>query len=305
MKIITVSLMAVLACASASLPLAAEENGQVRKEPWTNRVSEEGSPVIERGSVWSYYADTGVPHGNWKLGAGDKGWKSGPTHIGFETEEAARSELATLLTREPEPSKLFPVAYFRKLVDIPANARGIDLRLAINCDDGCIAYVNGVEVGRMRLPYGKLQPYMVKYTKGGTHSRDWDLMIIPKALLKPRGNVIAVEVHQSSADSSDMHFSAMLHTVLAEKTTAPLPVKSDKPSMRLTVDGEDIGILEIVDKPVDFTDVSRWGQIKGKAESNICFESAIDRGCHLLKPGQTGVWSVEHNSKRHDVRILR
>ncbi|SEH12910.1 hypothetical protein SAMN05428974_0594 [Sphingopyxis sp. YR583] len=288
-------LVLVSVCALGMVVPDLAGGAQAKEGIWTNPVSEEGIAVISKGDVWSYFAATGDPSLDWKLGKGTSGWKSGPTHIGYD--DNGSPGLSTVFTTGPSPSSRYPVAYFRRAVTIPAIARGKDLRLSVDCDDGCIVYVNGTEVGRVRVPAGPVKPYTAKLS-----GRDWAKLFVPTALFKPRGNVIAVEVHQVDAKSSDMRFSAMLHTDDVVKS-APAAMKSDTAIVQITLDGQPLSDWRLLDVPVDYADLSRMPS--SKADSELCLKSTIDRACHRLAPGQTGIWNIEYNRKTYKVRLER
>ena len=165
----------------------------------TSAIAAEGEKaVIASGDDWSYYSAEGEPDGNWKTGSGTRGWKSGPTRIGW-----GETGLATVFTAEEAASIRFPVAYFRKHVQLSKTDQERDLQLIVGCDDGCIAYLNGVEIGRARMPKGHPKPYTAD--TAGMSPRD--VFPIPRGLLKA-DNVFSVEVYQHSPESSDMRFEA-------------------------------------------------------------------------------------------------
>lgn len=150
------------------------------------------------------------------------------------------------------------------------------------------------------MPAGTIKPYTATLS-----GRDWATIIIPKKLIKPRGNVVAVEVHQVDAESSDMRFSAMLHAISPDQLTRPVAVRSDKKIIQITANGEALAPWQLTDVPIDFSDISRTSKIKKSEESNICFESAVDRACHRLKSGQTGVWIIDYKGKKYSAYLKR
>jgi hypothetical protein len=166
----------------------------------TAAVAEDAKPLVANGEAWSYYASQGTPQGKWTTGEDAAGWKSGTTPIGY-----GDPGLGTVFSGEKEASMLYPVAYFRKTVQLSKAQRDKDFKMTLRCDDGCIAFVNGTEIGRARLEDGPLKPYSAENPMAGEINE----FIVPKALLKER-NIFAVEVHQSSRESSDMRFEAYI-----------------------------------------------------------------------------------------------
>lgn len=115
--IIIVPAVLYLGLACTSLATGRE---QAKEGVWTNPVVEEGRPIVVRGDIWSFYNGNGEPNRSWMLGKGREGWKSGRTHIGYD--EKGDQGLSTLFTADQSPSKRYPVAYFRRIFDIPARA---------------------------------------------------------------------------------------------------------------------------------------------------------------------------------------
>jgi hypothetical protein len=94
--------------------------------------------------------------------------------------------------------------YFRTAFDFPGTGAAV-LRLRHILDDGAVFYLNGTELFRYNLPAGA-----IGYTNLATSAiataaySDWFEVAV--ADLLPIGNVLAVEVHQATAGSSDLAF---------------------------------------------------------------------------------------------------
>lgn len=81
------------------------------------------------------------------------------------------------------------------------------------CDDGCVGYINGVEVFRERMPAGPPSPTTEATATGSeidyvAYNIDFAALGVP--LFADGGNVFAVEVHQFNSGSSDLGFDATL-----------------------------------------------------------------------------------------------
>jgi hypothetical protein len=103
----------------------------------------------------------------------------------------------------------------RNTFDLPAAAAALDTAGGqILCDDGCIVYLNGVEIfqlGMNNSPARPSTPNTLADTDGGTEDNyvDWSvasLSALGTGLLET-GNVLAVEVHQATTTSSDTGFN--------------------------------------------------------------------------------------------------
>jgi len=96
-------------------------------------------------------------------------------------------------------------------------------------DDGAVVYLNGREVFRSNMPSGTISPgTLASSTVGGTdESTLYEADLDPGWLVTGR-NVMAVELHQSDAASSDLSFALQLRAVLT-------PVRD--PVVRSVVEG--------------------------------------------------------------------
>jgi len=78
-------------------------------------------------------------------------------------------------------------------------------------DDGGVVYINGVEIIRDNLSSGKIDyKTLASSAISGAAETVFTSYLIDKSLLRTGKNVLAVEVHQSSANSSDISFDLEL-----------------------------------------------------------------------------------------------
>jgi hypothetical protein len=132
----------------------------------------------------------------------DTSWASGPGLLG--NEEGAL----------PEPLRTsFPIGdttyYFRKTVtfdDIPDNMTTVFSSII---DDGMVVYVNGTEVQRVGMPNGGITAATLADRTVGQAAMEGPFTI-PNSAWVSGENVIAVEVHQASLNSSDAVFGLQL-----------------------------------------------------------------------------------------------
>ena len=82
---------------------------------------------------------------------------------------------------------------------------------AVMRDDGAIAYLNGVEIFRNNMPAGPVN-YLTGASGavGGNDEATFFSTNVNPTLLVEGTNVLAVEIHQSGATSSDLSFDASL-----------------------------------------------------------------------------------------------
>lgn len=190
------------------------------------------SNIFPAGSVWKYY-DKGTDLGTtWRnLGFNDSTWASGPAQLGYGDHDEA-----TVVSYGSDLNNKYITTYFRKSFNV-ANAAavsGLDLSLLI--DDGAVIYINGTEVARYNMPAGTIN-YLTQAvnTIGGADESTFHDIPIGGGALVNGTNVIAVEVHQSVPDSSDISFDLKMDGLF--DTGAP-----DPPSKPDLTDASDTGI---------------------------------------------------------------
>ncbi|MDX1952619.1 MAG: lamin tail domain-containing protein [Verrucomicrobiota bacterium] len=171
------------------------------------------------GSQWRYL-DTGVDQGtNWvSVDFNDNGWKTGLGEFGY-----GDGDEATRLDYGPSEANKYPTYYFRKSFDI-ANPSSInELSLSVRRDDGCVAYLNGVEIFRSNMPVEDITfDTLASNTSTGADEIQLHNQPLDPTLLRPGRNVIAVEVHQQSRSSStDVSFDALLEGRISTSNQPP------------------------------------------------------------------------------------
>lgn len=160
--------------------------------------------LLSFGDTWRF-ADDGAPQAtSWTARAGfdDSAWRSGPARIGYGGD----GEL-TLASYGNDAAAKFVTLYLRKrfVVSNPAIYSGLRGRLI--CDDGAVVHLNGAEIFRSNMPAGP-----VTHTTLATATVDGPAEQIPVEFAIPAGalvageNLVAVEVHQAGASSSDLGF---------------------------------------------------------------------------------------------------
>ena len=187
-------------------------------------------PSITKGSVWKYLAPlsaAGAPAANWSsIAYSDASWGSGVTPIGYGGD----GEVTAIPTDSGRP---FTV-YFRKKFNVTGAAGIPGLRLNLRRDDGAVVYLNGVEKWRSNMPQGVGVTYDTP-ARGVVfleHETTWYAREVRSAGLVEGENVVAVEVHQYNAPSSDLSFEFEL-TPLSYAPNPP-PWISDIPDAVLS-----------------------------------------------------------------------
>jgi hypothetical protein len=160
---------------------------------------------------WRYEA-TGMAFGPaWR--ANDFSAANWPTGRGIfcNIDRAFPEPLNTLLP-VPNPVGFINTVYFRTQFDLPSLSSNttFDLMFSNLVDDGAVFYINGAELFRTRIDAGPVS-YQTRADSPASNGQAYELVLVPRVSLLPTGNVLAVEVHQSSSSSSDVAFGSRLH----------------------------------------------------------------------------------------------
>jgi hypothetical protein len=169
--------------------------------------------LIPAGASWRFN-DAGTNLGTaWRAPAyADQSWASGLAQLGY-----GDGDEATVLSYGGNSAAKHITYYFRHsfTVSSPASFAAMTARLVR--DDGAVVYLNGVEVARSNMPAGTVTftTPASSAVSGSAESQWFDIPVDP-SLLVAGVNVVAVEVHQSSASSSDLSFNFELIATAAQ-----------------------------------------------------------------------------------------
>ena len=163
--------------------------------------------LIPAGSVWRYN-DSGTNLGTtWRgVAYNDAAWASGPAQLGY-----GDGDEATVISYGNNPNNRRITYYFRRSFTVTNPAALASLAVRVVRDDGCVIYLNGVEVARSNMPTGTIT-YTTRATTaiGGADESAWQEVPVDPSRLVTGTNVIAVEVHQQSPTSTDVSFNLEL-----------------------------------------------------------------------------------------------
>ncbi len=179
--------------------------GVLESEPRSLVVSPEplNAVFIPRGAVWNYL-DTGANLGTaWKEpGYNDGSWSSGPAQLGY----GDNGEVTTISYGSDGNNKHI-TTYFRRTFVQPPGAVFSSVLFNLLRDDGAVVWLNGVEVFRSNMP-GTTINYLTHASDavGGTDEQTYFGTPVPVSHLVAGTNVVAVEIHQANATSSDLSF---------------------------------------------------------------------------------------------------
>lgn len=164
---------------------------------------------VKAKSVWRYL-DTGAePPADWRRGDfNDTAWKTGLAPLGF-----GYGEVKSPIDFGGKPQAKHITTYFRRGFDVPEATDSGQLLILLRVDDAAVIYLNGTELIRDNLSAGPVAA-STRATRaiGPIDQVGYHRYIVPATALVAGRNTLAVEVHQCSADSSDLFLDLELKT---------------------------------------------------------------------------------------------
>ena len=159
--------------------------------------------IFAYGADWKYLSQVTDPGDFTATDYDDSAWPSGPGELGFGDGDEA-TDIGQTATN---------IAYFfRKTVDITSGSKYDEYNLNAKFDDGVVIYVNGVE--QARSSNWASGPIAWNQFATGTISDDATITpTIPASAFVDGENVIAVQVSNNQAGSSDLSFNMSLEAV--------------------------------------------------------------------------------------------
>jgi hypothetical protein len=169
------------------------------------RVGDGGATFVDFGATWRFLRGVEAPSdpgdGWTQVDFDDSLWETGPAGFGYGDDDDA-----TVLD---EMRGEYVTVYIRKEFTVSSPLGAAPLELVIDYDDGFIAYLNGQEVARRRMPDGPAD----HTTRASSHEAGSPETIVlgsPADLLTASPNVLAIEGHNTSRTSSDFSLNASL-----------------------------------------------------------------------------------------------
>jgi hypothetical protein len=182
-------------------------------------------PIIDRGAIWKYFDQGALPGAGWVSPTfNDDTWPSGPAQLGY-----GDGDEQTTTSFGPDTNNKYITTYFRKSFTISDTVGLYNVAAEALFDDGIVVYLNGIEVFRSNMPSGTVDNTTVAAGNVALEN-SFSSFSIPKQMLNPGINVLAVEIHQSGPASSDVSFDFSMRSVIlgnVEQSTTTIPVVID------------------------------------------------------------------------------
>lgn len=159
--------------------------------------------LLRRGATWRWFAGPAYPAGTWTQPAYDDGdWLAGAGPLGF-----GEARIVTTIPDGGVPTNRWITTCLRAHFTGPS-AAAFSLVLQADYDDGFVAWLNGVEIARRGLPASNVVwGTLATNHESGTYET---IVVTDPSLLHAGDNVLAIELHQTAASSSDLLWDAAL-----------------------------------------------------------------------------------------------
>ncbi|MEZ5325993.1 MAG: PQQ-binding-like beta-propeller repeat protein [Verrucomicrobiales bacterium] len=199
----------------AGAPPAARPAPEESGDATTEGADFEPEVVIASGSEWKYFDKGASRDAGWmKPEFSDEAWSKGAAQLGYGDRDEA--------TAISNDAAGYPTYYFRRTFEVKDPAKLKPLVVRLLRDDGAVVYLNGKEIVRDNMPEGSIShdTFASSTTPAENGFHVYDLS--SEKLLSGK-NVLAVEVHQADAESSDVSFDLELREKLPGKDKLGTP----------------------------------------------------------------------------------
>ena len=163
--------------------------------------------LVPAGAIWKYL-DNGSDQGSaWRdPGFNDALWAANAAQFGY-----GDGGEVTVISYGPIATNKYITTYFRHAFDVADPSLYAGLTISLLRDDGAVVYLNGREVFRSNMPAGAIN-YRTRASAniGGADESTFYPTAVSTTNLASGRNLLAVEIHQASTNSSDVSFDLEL-----------------------------------------------------------------------------------------------
>ncbi len=223
--------------------------------------------LINFADSWKYNNAIQPTDASWAATAfNDAAWPGGPGTLAFEVQAQIPETIRTVLTATASLTPQGRAYYFRAHFNCPvAPATLQSLRIRHLIDDGCVIFINGTRIARHLMldavNYTHTDSASGNTTDGTYQFADAPTLppanawshIDPRPFMVQGDNVIAVEVHQATAGSSDI--------VMGLEMTATIPATGGQITINEVSANPALGVdwIELKNVTAGAVDISGWG----------------------------------------------
>ena len=192
----------------APMTIKAQAPGGMKFVGWKNGETKAvTSKIIASASRWKYYDQGSLDGQDWKNSSyNDVSWSSGTAPLGYGNDN---SKFTTRLSYGSNSNDKNPTFYLRRNFSMSTAPSADDvIELNYKVDDGFLVYINGKEAARYNMPDGDIS--YKTYARQYNDQNPSGTIKLDPSLFKRGSNLIAIEVHNNAANSSDAWFDAEL-----------------------------------------------------------------------------------------------
>jgi hypothetical protein len=170
--------------------------------------------LLRLGAEWKYSQTANLDGTGWQLpGYNDDAWPSGDALLGVESSALPAPGLITKLTLGRT------TYYFRTRFVVSTNLDGFNLNLTMVVDDGAVVYLNGTRLSTNGM--STATPTYATFAGRTVDNAVTEFFTVSASALVPGTNVLAAEVHQVNAGSSDIVWGLGLEAARTTTNCAP------------------------------------------------------------------------------------
>lgn len=189
--------------------------------------------IVPKADTWKYLDDGTNQGTNWRESSfDDSSWKSGQAPLGYSL-----SLINTKVSYGSSSSNKYITTYFRKsfTVDTPLS-QILSIKMELLREDGAVVFLNGKKILSSNMPVATEPDYktLAEYALGSLAETTYVPYDVKVSDLKEGENVLAVEVHQAEASSSDMGFD--MHLFAEVEGTGSSYVSTDE-TLQFSLEG--------------------------------------------------------------------
>ena len=156
-----------------------------------------GTTLLRSSDFWRYFQAGASPGLGWNQPAFvDSAWPSGPG-IFANLYGAVSQPAQTVLSYSAVDGSWVNSYYFRTHFNFPFPTTNVFLIASNLIEDGAVYYLNGVELGRLRMAAGPVD-YSTPAATGVGDGLSYEVLSFPGSALVEGDNVLAVEIHEAA-----------------------------------------------------------------------------------------------------------
>lgn len=229
-----------------------------------------GFPIVKKSS-WKFKDDgRDLSNSNWtEVTYNDSSWKFGNAVLGYNN-----ADIETPLDYGSSSTNKHITTYLRHTFKVDDASIYDSLIFDVLRDDGVVVYVNGTEAFRMNMPSGSVDSSTLAVSAVGGSDETTYFQETVKSILKDGRNVIAVELHQNAATSSDLSFDMEVGFKLKPLSPASYPFEKGTAWHYL----DDGSSLDTVNWTATSFDDDNWAQGKAPLGYGDPMETEISFG---------------------------